>query len=340
MKRNSTLDILKGICLIFVVITHYPFSDKTRLNYLFDYWVVMAIPLCMLVTGYVYALSYERKGIKSLREAFSLRAGWIDHIIRYTVPFVFAWILELIAFRVFNLRESLSILGFLQEFLTGGVGPGSYYYPVIIQMVFIFPFIYLCIKRYNIKGLLVCCAINVVFEVLQWAYGLNSDTYRLLAFRYILVASFGCYMGLNGKLSKITALCLFVVGAISIYLNTFNGMSLFFITSWKSTSFLTSLFAVPIFYGLLRLDLHFKPIELLGKASYNIFLVQMVFFNFGVRHIVSMFISNSVLHFLVCLMICLIGGVLFYWIETPVTKACVRMFKTRILKISATTDLK
>lgn len=327
MKRNTTLDILKGICLIFVVVTHYPFSDETRLKFLFDYWIVMAIPLCMLVTGYVYSLSFQRKMITSLSDAYSQHGGIAEHLIRYTIPFLIAWIIELIAFRILNVREPLSLLGYIKEFVCGGEGSGSYYYPVIVQMVFLFPLIYFCIKRRSVKGLVICCAINVVFEFLQWAYGLNSDTYRLLSLRYILVVSFGCYFGLGGKLSKVASACLFVIGAVSIYLNTFRGISLFFITSWRSTSFLTSLLAVPAFYYLIKLDVHCKPLELLGKASYNIFLVQMVFFRFGVRHVISMFVSNPVIHFLLCLMVCLVGGVVFYFVETPITKACIGAYK-------------
>lgn len=333
MKRNTTLDILKGICLILVIITHYPFSDEVRLKCLFDFWVVMAIPLCMLVTGYLYSQSFNRKGINSLSEAFSIKGGICEHLIRYTVPFLMAWIVELVAFRIFDVRESLSLLGYVKEFLTGGFGYGSYYYPVLVQLVFLFPFVYFCIKRHSIKGLLVCCAVNVSFEFLQWAYGLNYDTYRLISLRYILLISFGCYIGLNGKLSWPSSVGLFIVGAISIYLNSFKGISLFFITSWRSTSFLTSLFAIPVFYYLIKLDLHCKPLELLGKASYNIFLVQMVFFGFGVRHVVSMFISNPIVHFITCLMICLVGGVVFYFVENPITKVFIKFYKTHVVKV-------
>lgn len=332
MKRNTTLDILKGICLIFVVVTHYPFSDETRLKFLFDFWVTMAIPVCMLVTGYVYSLSFQRKNIGTLSDAYSQRSGNIEHLIRYTVPFFIAWIIELIGFRVFSVREPLSLLGYIKEFVCGGDGPGSYYYPVIVQIVFLFPLIYFCIKRRSTKGLIICCTLNVVFEFLQWAYGLNPNTYRLLSLRYILLISFGCYFGLGGKLSKLAAACLFIIGVVSVYLNTYKGVSLFFITSWRSTSFLTSLLAVPVFYHLIKLELSCKPLELLGKASYNIFLVQMVFFRFGVRHVISMFVSNPILHFVLCLMVCLVGGVVFYLVETPITKACIGAYKKWILK--------
>ena len=329
MKRNSTLDILKGICLIVVITTHFQWSAEERLRYLFPFWVDMAIPLCMLISGYLFSKSFIKKEINTISKAYSLKGGIIDRLIRYTVPFVIAYAVEVVAFDVLGYRDFPTVLDLLKEFMRGGDGSGSYYYPVLFQLVFVFPLIYFCIERRGTKGLILCCIANVVYELLQWAYGLESQTYRLLVFRYILLLSFGCYFGLGGKLNKVAAVCMFVVGILGVILNSYHGITLFFITYWTRTSCLTALFMVPMFFYLLKLDIHFPPLELIGKASYNVFLVQMVFYRFAASFFYNR-ISNRCILYLLFVTICLAGGIIFYYVETPITDACIKFSRKMI----------
>ena len=73
MKRNTTLDSLKGISIILVLITHYPWSDLQRKMFIFPYLISMAVPIFMIISGYVGALSFERHGINSIRKAYSFK---------------------------------------------------------------------------------------------------------------------------------------------------------------------------------------------------------------------------------------------------------------------------
>lgn len=62
-SRKPVLDILKGLCIIMIIITHYGWSEKTRLCGLFPYTVDMAVPVFMIISGYVFSNSYIKKGI-------------------------------------------------------------------------------------------------------------------------------------------------------------------------------------------------------------------------------------------------------------------------------------
>lgn len=332
MKRNAILDIIKGICLITVVATHYLWSDDERLMYLFPIWIDMAIPFCMLISGYLYAKSLQKKSISCVTQAYSLaNSGIVERLIRYSVPFLIAFSVEVTAFEVFHLREFPSALTLLREFICGGYGGGSYYYPLLVQLVFLFPLIYFCIYRHKEKGLIVCCILNVVYELLQWAYCLGEGTYRLLIFRYILLISFGCYFGLGGKLRTSTALLMFSIGFLSAIFNAYVGITPFFITYWRTTSFLTAMYTVPIFFVVHKLDVHFKPLELIGKASYNIFLVQMVFYRFA-SHFIYELVPNRFIQFAICMLSCLTGGIVFYYVETPITNRCIEAYKKLVLR--------
>ena len=64
MKRNQFIDVLKGICIIFVIITHYNWSNAARLKYFFPFWIDMAVPIFMIISGYENAncfLPYLKK---------------------------------------------------------------------------------------------------------------------------------------------------------------------------------------------------------------------------------------------------------------------------------------
>ena len=61
--NNSFVDVLKGICIIMVVVTHFSWEEHERLYYLFPFWIDMAVPIFMLISGYVYTISYKRHEI-------------------------------------------------------------------------------------------------------------------------------------------------------------------------------------------------------------------------------------------------------------------------------------
>ena len=107
----------------------------------------------------------------------------------------------------------------------------------------------------------------------------------------------------------------------------------FFITYWTATSFLTSLHAIGLFSVLKDRVLRFRPLEFLGKASYHIFLTQMVFFN-GVP-LLEGIITSRPLRYLVCITVCLLAGVLFYVVEQPLNRLCVRAFTGKVYKSSS-----
>jgi fucose 4-O-acetylase-like acetyltransferase len=55
------LDALKGICIIFVVITHFRWTEELRLLLFFPFTIHMAVPIFMLISGYVYAVVYKEQ---------------------------------------------------------------------------------------------------------------------------------------------------------------------------------------------------------------------------------------------------------------------------------------
>lgn len=317
IDRNRTVDFLKGICILLVIFTHYSWTEAERLKYLFPFWVDMAVPIFMILSGFVASKSFYRHNIDGLEKAY----GWepvCGKAIRYTLPFLFAFLAEELIFMLYHVRHGFKKC--LLLFLNGGQGPGSYYYPCMMQFIFWFPVLYFIVKRYQEKGVLLCGVMNFVFELLKKAYGMNEDCYRMLLFRYTLLIAWGCYLAVSEKRERryvsILSIC---VSAIYILFFVYFKHVPIITDYWTNTSFVAVLFLLPVSRILLQNgSLKCKPLERIGRASYHIFLTQMVYFTFvySFYEVVTDRFLQIGLNFLVCITI----GILFYLIEKPITR--------------------
>ncbi|MBQ9123862.1 MAG: hypothetical protein IJY10_10295, partial [Lachnospiraceae bacterium] len=95
---------------------------------------------------------------------------------------------------------------------------------------------------------------------------------------------------------------------------------------WTDTSFVACLFLVPVIGWLLKkASFGFKPLELVGKASFNIFLVQMIYYNFA--DAMTVLIPDMALRLGFGILNCVAAGVVFYLIEEKLTKALIRILQ-------------
>jgi peptidoglycan/LPS O-acetylase OafA/YrhL len=58
----------------------------------------------------------------------------------------------------------------------------------------------------------------------------------------------------------------------------------------------------------------------LGKASYNVYLVQMTFYGCGPVLVIYKYVDNKLCQLMLCIIACLILGYLFYLIEKQLSK--------------------
>lgn len=90
------------------------------------------------------------------------------------------------------------------------------------------------------------------------------------------------------------------------------------------------MFIVPIAGWLIEKGhLSCKPLELFGKASFNIYLTQK-FFYYGIDNLFDgHFVSNIWVQCLINIVICFAVGLIFYWIETPLTRKLLGLLKQK-----------
>ncbi len=315
-KRNTIVDVIKGVLIVFVLFTHYAWMERQRNYFFFPYIIDMAVPVFLLLSGYLGALSFKRRKVETLSEAYTCKN--IGHkVIRYTIPFLIVVIWQIVDPNV--IIDQKGFFNKLRWVLNGTIGQGSYFYPVLIQLVFVFPVLYFLIKRKGRRGLLVCLIINAIFEILKWSYLMNLECYRLLVFRYVFVIAAGIYAS-EYDMSVLQSIVMTVIGGVFIGLTRYEIYTPRIITFWTGTSFIAVMWIVPITIWIIRkIRFRFPPLEGFGKASYNIFLVQMVYYrSYRVKLIPR--IKPWKLELLVGMLICLVVGYVFYRIESVITK--------------------
>ena len=277
----------------------------------------MAVPIFMVISGFVYTKSFQKNNIESMGEAYTLNTI-LGKVIRYTVPFAVAFFIEEVAFTLLGIIHQ-SILQVIFSFLNGGLGPGSYYYPIMIQFIFFFPVIYFIICKYDFRGLILCGFINFAYEILKRSYRMNEDCYRLLLFRYTLLIAYGCYLAIGTyRRHKVLSLLSFGIGIIYIIGFQYIGLTPIITNYWTDTSMWSCLFIIPISSPLILNKAKNRFLEILGKASFNIFLVQMVYYN-GAK-LIYKYVGNRALQLVINIIICVSVGLAFYYVETPLTK--------------------
>ena len=322
MQRSRFIDIAKGISMIMVVITHFEWTLTQRLDYGFYFWISMAVPCFMLATGYVNAVSFSAKGI-TLKKAYKPAFIW-KKIVRFSVPFLYMYAAEL-TIRAF-MGEFYNPLEIIGHFFTGGMGVhGTYYFPVLLQLVFLMPLIYAVVSKSQ-YGWLVCAAVNLVYEIIKNTFAIDNaigyELYRLLAFRYIFAVAMGAHICIHKEnIKKLGWALMFVVGAVYIYVIGYTGYNPVVFTRWSTTSMVTVFYIAPLFFAGIKY-LNNKScifLEKIGNASYHIFLFQIIYYNFIAPYIYE-HAGRGVVSLIISVTACLLGGFGYYMLYNSVSK--------------------
>lgn len=140
-ERLHNLDVYKGICILFIILTHFNWNESQRLRMGFPFWVDMAVPIFMVISGYVYALLDNGLALKEQYSIRRISSKWL----RFIVPFFVVYLLEILVHIL--LRDKITASYLVYGFISGGEGPGSYYTPVMVQFILIIPLIIKVIEK-------------------------------------------------------------------------------------------------------------------------------------------------------------------------------------------------
>lgn len=327
-KRNINLiDLLKGFAILSVIYLHSGFSSQTDKLILAPFLFNLAVPIFMIISGFTYSISLsEIESNKSILKSYYSPRNLYKKIIRlfpcYLVIFIAEMIIEPLEFTGIK-----SIVKFFWYFFTGGyVFPGSYYIPVLIQLIFIFPLLKICYNKLKEKSLLLIALIQIAYEALTYFLNIPLSITRILIFRYLIFIISGIFIFEKYRKkelkNKSAYAVLFLIGVIYIVLiGYFDLVPKIIFTIVPSTALPTAFYLIPVIVLLLFKfgEKEINPIfTLIGKASYHIYLFQMIYFGI---------ISNELpvqRPFINCITgVCfsVILGIIMYFIENKITKA-------------------
>ena len=214
----------------------------------------------------------------------------------------------------------------LDGLIRSGYGPGNYYTPVLVQLVLFFPVIYFFMKKFEYKGLIASAAFCFLSELWQYWFKIPKTVYRLLIFRHMMTICFGVYLALGlYKKNKVLNIVSMIIGFVYIVAHSYYKWTpVFFNSGWADVNFVACLFYIPIIAYLIgKEDLHFKPLETIGKVSFHIYLTQMFYYNFMKKDIFIRILGSQYLWCLISVVTCLTFGLLFYFFENKIRmKSC------------------
>ena len=271
------IDFIKGFCIVSVVLTHsLPTVCQDYL--LFMLWGGMAVPLFLLIQVFH---SYKA-GLDSQKRILSLKM-----VKRIVIPFL----LTLCFVGVVRVLKGHSINDVVVKFLMGEGGPGSYYPWIYIEIAVLLALFRLFLKRLKcFQIFLFFGALSVLLEYFCSTTAIAPWLYRITFFRYVFLIALGIDWVYNGiRLDKKRLFLSIISVCFIVYFQYFNPdlEPFFFRTAWKSFHWVCYFYVAYLLMFALRLvyvrmsRLWVNEFLLMcGKYSYEIFLFQMVVFNF------------------------------------------------------------
>lgn len=275
------IDYLKGVSIFFVVLTHC----LPKLDYmLFSLWGAQAVPLFLLIQVFH---AYKNGIDKAIKVPHFMKL--INRIFK---PFFILLLVEMFLLIVAFKNDPLTVIK--SAVGGGGIGPGSYYVWIYIQFVFVIPILALIIKnlRSVVGGGKICLLMIVLSCLLEFMCvytHIPEWLYRLLFFRYFFLIYLGYLWVEKGISLNRTTLLLSVISIVFILLFTYTSINFepfFFYTNWKINHWICYFYVAYLFVFFLKtcythLNEKLRSfICLIGKYSYEIFLLQMFVFTF------------------------------------------------------------
>jgi peptidoglycan/LPS O-acetylase OafA/YrhL len=298
----AALDMLKGLAILAVLWQHSVPADITN-PALGNLWIRPAVPIFLIILGYNTAGSLRRRGVVRLDGAF-----WSDYARRRVARVILPFLPVLAAGYVIAAAQGQ--LHVLDSLFIGGLpinAPGNYYIPALIAFTIVLPAIVEAMRRWPMATLLGSLAINALFEIavqastrIGDAFPPSSLLYQANPLRWLFLVVLGVWVASDDRLRSPhnrLLVALAIPSALYLVLLTlFPG----WFDGFISPGFLgyTNLLAAPWALLLFLLGLRYlgrgprrswagAGLVELGRASYHVFLVQMLWMGWVVSELWS-----------------------------------------------------
>jgi peptidoglycan/LPS O-acetylase OafA/YrhL len=298
--HNAAIDLLKGYAILGVLWQHaVPASITNPLGG--NLWARPAVPIFFILLGLNLGTSLTRRGLPTLDRA-TLSDYARRRLARVAVPFLVVLAVGyVIAAAQGTLRAAPSLL-------IGGMpvnAPGNYFLTALIAFIIAMPFLVWAYARRPVATLVACIALDVAFEAIVYlanrrgitALGPANYPYQGNPLRWLAPVALGLWASTDPRLTAPRNRWLLLLAIPSalylILLQTdparfpfvpagFLGMTNVLAAPWAFLIVLTGLRVLPT-------DVPRNPIgrglAAAGRASYHIYLVQMLWMGVVAVHL-------------------------------------------------------
>ena len=289
-RRIAAIDLLKGLAIIGVMAQH-AFSSRG----LYEAWdtlhVGQAVPVFFVILGLNASASLGRRGTARLGRLFS-REYLLGRVDRLLLPFLLLWP---IAAGAALLRGRFHVGGLI----VAGVypmqsDPGNYFVTILLEFALLFPLVFWCLRRAPVMTSVLLIALDVGFELAAPHIAVFSSSstgrfvYDAAIPKYAIAILAGYWLArVRPNRALLAGLTPLAAGSV-VYLVALHqhpdGFSWLMPTFSRSTNFMSFFYAIWLtLVGLLFLPHQARSrlsrsLAGLGRASYHVFLVQIVWF--------------------------------------------------------------
>ena len=317
--RTASIDILKGLVIVSVICLHTVSRHTlSEIAALFHIW--QAVPVFIFLMARNAAMSLTRRGGRSLRELYS-RDYLASRFDRVYVPFLLAFAATVV------LTVALHRAHYGIRTIGGGLvvgtlpinGPGNYFITLVFQFALVFPLVLWGLRARPVATLLACLAVDLGFEAIAPRLGVIRNhpfIYEVCLARYLLLVALGAMLASVPVIRLLRSRLLWAGALLSTAYLVLAQVDIASIpigeSDWRGQAFAS------VFYTalLVALGIQLLPdrargwlargLAELGRASYHVFLVQIIWFGLIVWS------SSSVAALSGNLLITLSVGVAFY----------------------------
>lgn len=308
--RDPFLDLLKGLAILLVIFEH-SFNEEIIIK-VQHYLPIQAVPIFMLITLYlsfdklsryretdIYDEWYNVKRLKSL---------WTNLLL----PFLLITVIAIAIVVIYDCIAHKEFSIFLSAIKMGGVGPGSYYIWVYIQIWVLIPLSFKFLKTKGIFAMIAILTFCVFLNILLSCINISDSVYRLLCVRYLFLTVVA-YVWLNLHLynRKIIGLLVVLSALYLIFFRKYDLTPFIYNGGWDVQNYpgyFFSLGVILIVRYLFRLTNQlsiYKAIYWCGENSWYLFLAQLfIIFLFNPKRLITILdINGIVLDGLYCIIV-------------------------------------
>ncbi len=322
-KDFQQIDVIKGFAIISVIILH-SVDEKALLKTYSVLHIWQAVPIFMVLMGLntgmsvfnkkpefseLYTKTYFKKKFDRIVVPFLIIFG-----LSIVLGFIWYWLTDQykIEFRTSNLMGVLPV-----------PGPGNYFITLTFQSILLLPIIKYGFKWHPFATIISLVVLEVAFLLLSdnlQLFTRNKYLYSAAFPRYFSAIAFGLVLSKlvfrQARATKITLIAsTALISGVYLLEIMYGDLNLPLIKEeWKTQNVLTfsyAAFAIFLLFKALPSQSNFKFLKflaVLGKSSYHIFLIQIIYFG----------LINNRFNLILNLLICLTLGYVFCRYEKSV----------------------